>query len=252
MEDVIRMGRPITVEICVGDVASAVSAEAGGADRVELCDNLGAGGTTPSFGAIAETCRRLHIPVHVLIRPREGDFLYSEPELAVMRQDIEIAKSLGAAGVVAGVLSSDGTIDREQLAALVALSRPLSFTFHKAFDQTRDLLESLDWLIALGVDRVLTSGGQPTALRGVETLSRLVDRARERIAIMAGGQLDLDNIEAVIRESRVDEVHLGSAVSQILPNPRTTVPIERSAIRWRGTDRARVTAVVTLVSRPHS
>ena len=160
----------VKVEICVGDVASAIAAEAGGADRIELCDNLAVGGTTPSAGTIAESCRRLSIPVHVLIRPRGGDFIYSEPEIAVMRHDIETAKALGAAGVVLGVLTADGAIDRDQTAALIALARPLSVTFHKAFDQTAEPLEALETLIDLGVERVLTSGGRPTALEGIETL----------------------------------------------------------------------------------
>ena len=137
-----------------------------------------------------------------MIRPREGDFIYSEPELAVMRHDIEVARSLGAAGVVVGVLTLEGTIDREQFAALAALARPLSLTFHKAFDQTRDLLESLDSLIALGVDRVLTSGGRPTALEGVDNLARLVDHAAGRMAVMAGGRLAADNLETIIREAK--------------------------------------------------
>ena len=137
----------VRVEICVGDVASAEAAQAGGAFRVELCEHLAVGGTTPSAGAIALACRRLFIPVHVLIRPRAGDFVYSELELAVMRHDIEVAKSLGAAGIVMGVLTAGGTIDREQTASLAAHARPLSLTFHKAFDQVRDHLEALYTLI---------------------------------------------------------------------------------------------------------
>ena len=124
------------VEICVGDLESALAAEQGGADRVELCDHLSVGGTTPSAGMIAEACRRLTIPVHVLIRPRAGDFVPSPAELATMRFDIEMARTLGAAGVVFGVLRPDATIDRDQTAALIELARPMSVTFHKAFDQT--------------------------------------------------------------------------------------------------------------------
>ena len=154
----------MAVEICVGDVASAIAAEAGGADRVELCDNLVSGGTTPSAGTIAETCRRLSIPVHVLIRPALGDFVYSEPEIAVMRHDIEVAKALGAAGVVLGVLTPEAAIDRD----LTAVPSPWPGRFMSP--STRRLtrlcapLEALDALIALGMERVLTSGGRPTAL----------------------------------------------------------------------------------------
>jgi copper homeostasis protein len=241
------MNRRIKIEICVGDIGSAVVAEAGGADRVELCDNLAAGGTTPSFGTIAEACRLLRIPVHVMIRPREGDFHYSEPELAVMCHDVEVAKSLGAAGVVVGVLTVDSTIDRARLAALTTLARPLSVTFHKAFDQTRDLVESLDTLITLGVDRVLTSGGRPTALEGVDNLARLVDRAAGRMAVMGGGRLDVDNLEAVIREGKVHEIHLGSAVSRAIHRAAMVATGERSEISWRQTDPWRVTSIVNLV-----
>src|SRR5271168_42497 len=152
----------VKVEICVGDVGSALAAQAGGADRVELCDNLAVGGTTPSAGTIAESCRRLSIPVQVLIRPRAGDFVYTESEIAVMRHDIEIAKTLGAAGVVLGALKPECTIDQATTEGLIALARPLRITFHKAFDQTPAPLEALDTLIELGVERVLTSGGRPT------------------------------------------------------------------------------------------
>jgi copper homeostasis protein len=232
------MNGRVTVEICVGDVESAIAAEAGGADRVELCDNLAVGGTTPSAGTIAESCRRLSIPVHVLVRPRAGNFVYSESELAAIRHDIEVAKALGAAGTVLGVLTNEATIDRDQTARLVALARPLRVTFHKAFDQARDLLEALDTLIALDVDRVLTSGGRPTALEGLETLAKLVDRAGDQIAVMAGGRLDVDNLATIIRQSGIREVHLGSAVS------REVYGAEAS---WNQTDPQRVAAVVSLV-----
>ena len=157
---------------------------------IELCDNLSVGGTTPSAGAIAVCCQSLSIPVHVLIRPRAGDFVYSDLEMEVMRHDIQAAKELGAAGVVLGVLKPDATIDGERTAELSALARPLAVTFHKAFDQVRSLPEALDGLIELGVDRVLSSGGRPTALEGVENLAALVARANGRLVVMAGGRLD--------------------------------------------------------------
>ncbi len=169
------LNRRITIEICVGDVESAIAAEVGGADRVELCDNLAVGGTTPSAGTIAEACRWLSIPVHVLIRPRAGDFVYSERELAVMRHDIEAAKALGADGVVLGVLTREGGIARDPVAALIALARPLSVTFHKAIDQASDPLELLDTLMTIGADRVLSSGGRldgPRGCRGAENPGR--------------------------------------------------------------------------------
>jgi copper homeostasis protein len=241
------MNRRVKIEICVGDVGSAIAAQTGGADRVELCDNLAVGGTTPSAGAIAESCRRLSIPVHVLIRPRGGDFIYSEPELAVMRHDIEVAKALGAAGVVFGVLTPDAIIDRDQTAALVALSRPLKVTFHKAFDQTREPREALGTLVALGIERVLTSGGRPTALDGIETLADLVARAGDQITVMAGGRLNIPNLETVIRHSHVSEVHLGSAASRTIESTMPTRSPDGSETSWHGVDPRLVAQVVAMV-----
>jgi copper homeostasis protein len=226
-----------------------MAAAAGGAHRIELCANVAAGGTTPSAGAIAESCRRLTIPVHVLIRPREGDFVYSGPELAVMRHDIEVAKACGAAGVVFGVLTPAAVLDREQTGALLDLARPMSVTFHKAFDRTRDLHEALDTLLSLGVDRVLTSGGQPAALAGVGALANLVARAGTKIVIMAGGRLGTDHLDTVVLGSNAREVHLGSSVTRLIQ----TVPgdAHESALEtpWYQTDDRKVAAVVELVAR---
>jgi copper homeostasis protein len=237
----------ITIEICVGDVESAIAAEVGGADRVELCDNLAVGGTTPSAGTIAEACRWLSIPVHVLIRPRAGDFVYSERELAVMRHDIEAAKALGAAGVVLGVLTPEGGLARDPVTALIGLARPLNVTFHKAIDQASDPLELLDTLMTLGADRVLSSGGRPTALEGVEALRTLVARAGDRIAVMAGGRLDVDHLATVIQGSQVGEVHLGSAVVRTAPGPEPTRAADGSETSWNRVDAQRVAAVVARV-----
>jgi copper homeostasis protein len=241
------MSSKVTVEICVSDVESAIAAEAGGADRVELCDNLSVGGTTPSAGTIAETRRWLSIPVHVLIRPRAGDFVYSERELAVMQHDIEMAKALGVAGVVLGVLTSEASIDRDRTLALIATARPLSVTFHRAIDQTSDPMEALDLLIAMGIDRVLSSGGRPTALEGVETLTKLVDRSDGRIAIMAGGRIDLDHVETIIQQAGIREIHVGSAVSRIVRSPEPSLPCDGSDVAWNRTDAQRVAEIVTKV-----
>jgi copper homeostasis protein len=239
------VGAETTIEICVGDVESAIAAEVGGADRVELCDNLAVGGTTPSAGTIAEACRWLSIPVHVLIRPRAGDFVYSEREQAVMRHDLEAAKALGAAGVVLGFLTGERTVDRDRTAALIAVARPLSVTFHRAIDQTQDLVETLDALLAMGVDRVLTSGGRPSALDGVAMLKTMVDRAGDRIAVMAGGRLSLDNLETVIPGSAVREIHLGSAVTRTVAG---AVPApDGFPTGWDRTDARRVAEIVALV-----
>ena len=196
------------LEACVDSVESALSAQAGGADRVELCDNLLEGGTTPSAGLIALCCRRLRIPVHVLIRPRGGDFVYSDLELDVMQRDVGVAKEHGAAGVVTGALLPDGSIDLQRMRALIAAARPLAVTFHRAFDFTRDPDLALDHLIALGVDRLLTSGQATTAIDGTGILARLVRRAAGRIAIAVGGGVSEDNILAVLEQTGAPEFHV--------------------------------------------
>jgi copper homeostasis protein len=241
---------PITIEICVADVESAIAAEAGGADRIELCDNLAVGGTTPSVGTIAEICRWLSLPVYVLIRPRAGGFVYSERELAVMRRDIEAAKALGAAGVVLGVLDAEGRINRQQTAELVALARPLSVTFHKAIDQARDPLEALDALIAMGVDRILTSGGRPTALEGAGVLRQLVERSAGRSAVMAGGRLAVDHLDEVLRTSGVREIHLGSAACRTMEGTRPGSPGPVVELSWSRTDALLVKAIADRVRGP--
>jgi len=241
------MDRRVLVEICAGDLTSALEAGAGGADRVELCDNLAVGGTTPSAGTIAEACSRLSIPVHVLIRPRGGDFVASEPELAAMRRDLAIARDLGAAGVVLGVLRPDATIDRHQTATLAALARPMSVTFHKAFDQTPDLEASLETLIELGIDRVLTSGGRPSALEGLDTLARLVRQAEGRITVLIGGRLNRHNLPSILDSSQGREIHLGSAVWRNFPASSNAPPRDESKPSRAGVDAARVSAIVNLV-----
>jgi len=200
------MSKDITVEICVDSVESAVAAQNGGADRVELCDNLVEGGTTPSLGAIEIARDSLQIGLSVMIRPRGGDFLYSDIEFETMKRDIAAAKGAGADAVVFGLLDEDGTIDK-RTAELVQLSRPMSVTFHRAFDVSRDPFESLEALISAGVDRILTSGQQPNADKGYELIGKLVEAAGERIVILACGELDEQNIGRVVAKTGAREVH---------------------------------------------
>lgn len=199
-----------TLEVCLQGIDSVLAAEEGGADRIELCEHLAVGGVTPSAGIIAVACQRLSIPVHVLIRPREGDFLYNEAELAVIERDIATARSLGASGVVLGFLRSDGTIDRPQTARMIAIARPMSVTFHKAFDETVDPGQALEDLAALGVDRVLTSGQAPTAREGRAQLAALSGQAAGRVIVMAGGRITEHDLPALV-EAGLDEIHVGSA-----------------------------------------
>ena len=202
---------PNRLEVCVTTAASASAAERGGADRVELCDDLSVGGVTPTPAEARDACRRLTIPVHVLIRPRAGDFVYAPDEFDRMLRQIDAAKSLGASGIVLGLLADDGSVDLARTSALVARSRPLSVTFHKAFDETPDPFDALDALAALGVDRVLTSGQAPTARAGLPLLARLVRHARGRIAVMAGGSLTPADVSPLLAAG-LDELHTGSAV----------------------------------------
>ena len=185
---------------------SATLAAGCGAARVELC-GAGIGGTTPSHALIARTRAAISVPLAVMIRPRTGDFCYDESELAVMHDDIEVARSLGADTIVFGVLDSGNEVDIATLSALVSQARPLPVTFHRAFDATPDPMIALDSLIESGVDRVLTSGCAPTALEGVDTLRRLHERAGSRLAVMAGGGVRAHNVHAVAQGSGVVEVH---------------------------------------------
>lgn len=197
----------ITVEICVDSVESAVAAQEGGADRVELCDNLMEGGTTPSCGAIEVARRLLRIKLHVIVRPRGGDFLYSDIEFEVMKRDIEAAKRLGVDGVVIGILDSAGNIDLARTRELTDLARPMSVTFHRAFDVCRDPFEAVDQLAAIGIDRILTSGQEATAVEGLDLLADLVRHAGDRITIMACGNLNERNLRKVVEATGVKEVH---------------------------------------------
>ena len=201
------------VEICVDSATGALAAERGGADRVELCDNLLEGGTTPSAGSITVARRGLKIGLQVIIRPRGGDFLYNEEEMAVMREDIRVAREAKADGVVIGCLTAEGEIDVERTRELMSLARPMNVTFHRAFDMCQDPRKGLEELIALGVDRVLTSGQEASCIEGIELLAELQRQAKGRIIVMPGGGLTLRNIRKVAELAGVTEVHLSARSS---------------------------------------
>lgn len=204
------MRNKIITEICVDSIESALAAERGGANRIELCDNLIGGGTTPSLGMIKLARKHINIDINIMIRPRSGDFCYSPVEFEVMKKDIEYAKKYGMNGIVAGILNPNGEIDIERMKELIELSKPLKVTFHRAFDMTRDPFKSLDILIELGVERILTSGQQNTAIDGVNLIKDLVDRANEKIIIMPGAGINQDNIKDIIQTTGVNEVHLSA------------------------------------------
>jgi copper homeostasis protein len=200
----------LTFEVCVESAEGAVAAEAGGAHRVELCSDLLEGGLTPSYGTLAVARARLGVPIMAMVRPRGGDFCYSDVEFEVMREDVRAAKGLGASGVVFGLLNPDGTIDRERTAALLALARPLPVTFHRAFDVSRDPFGALDTLIDLGVDRVLTSGQEPSVLEGLDLIAELVERASGRIVVMPGGGITERTMGRIAAASGARELHFAS------------------------------------------
>ena len=185
------------LEVAANSVASAVAAQDGGAGRVELCTALELGGLTPSHGQIALTRDRLRIPLYVLIRPRAGDFLYSDDECATMLRDIEACVALGVDGVVIGMLDADGNVDRHRCAELVSAAKGLGVTFHRAIDVSRDPLQSLEDVIALGCERVLSSGAQPGAPQGADLLREMVLRADGRISVMPGAGVDALNVVAL-------------------------------------------------------
>lgn len=197
----------ITVEICIDSVSSAVAAEKGGADRVELCANLTQGGTTPSSGMMKTVKAAVSIPVHVIIRPRGGDFLYSQEEVAVMLADIRTAGELGISGVVIGALTPEGDIDLSSVADMVKAAKGMSITFHRAFDMCRDPHRGIGQLIEMGIDRILTSGQQPSAEKGIPLLRELNRQYGQKISIMPGAGIRAFNARNLITETGVKEIH---------------------------------------------
>ena len=219
------------LEVCVDSVESAIAAQQGGAGRVELCADLEHGGITPSIGMMKSVREKVSLEVHVMIRPRAGDFCYSEAEFEVMKRDLQEAKKLGVDGLVFGILTSEGAIDSARTMMLLEMARPLAVTFHRAFDETVDLFAALSELTRLGVDRVLTSGGKSSVEAGLQTLASLVRNAGSSIKVLAGGGITLENVADVVGQTGVDEVHVlnsvsttvehGSSDPKIFQSPRT-------------------------------
>ena len=206
------------LEVCIDSVESALAAQEGGAGRVELCADLEHGGTTPSTTMIKSVREQVSLKVHVMIRPRAGDFCYSEAEFELMKRDIREIKEVGVDGLVFGILSSDGTIDTARTSILMEMARPLSVTFHRAFDETVDLFAAISELTRLGVHRVLTSGGKPSVEAGMQTLAGLVRKAGSSIKVIAGGGITVENVASVVELTSVDEIHALSAVSAVVDN----------------------------------
>jgi len=206
------IGRNYYLEICANSVESALAAQEGGASRIELCQQLEVGGVTPSAGQIVLARELLTIGVHVLIRPRAGDFCYSEIEFEEIRKDVEFCRSVGCDGVVIGVLLPDGRVDEDRTRMLVELAGPMTVTFHRAFDRSKEPFEALETIINAGCHRLLTSGQQDNAIEGVGLIKELVEKAGRRLEIMPGSGVTEDNIVEILRISGARSIHSSAKV----------------------------------------
>jgi copper homeostasis protein len=204
---VMPLNSPFKLEICCYSAESALVAQDAGADRIELCADASVGGITPSYAAIELASTKLNIALHIIIRPRGGDFLYSADEFTIMQRDIEICKNLKCDGVVIGILTAEGFVDVGRTRALVQLAKPMSVTFHRAFDMANDAAEALEVVIASGCDRLLTSGHRNSAVEGRDELKQLVTKASGRIVIMPGAGVCSANIVELVHHTGAIEFH---------------------------------------------
>lgn len=200
------------LEVIGFNIESCIDAQEGGANRIELCSSPGEGGTTPSYAFIKSAREKLHIPLYVMIRPRGGDFLYSNEEFETMKQDILVCKQLLCDGIVTGILTTEGKVDIKRNRELIELAYPLQVTFHRAFDRVSNPVESLEKVIELGFERILTSGLRPRGVEGIEMLSQLVKQADGRIIIMPGSGVNSENVISIIEGSGVKEVHTSAGI----------------------------------------
>lgn len=200
----------MTCEVVVYNIVSALRAQEGGADRIELCDNPAEGGTTPSFGMIEQVRQNISMDVYVMLRPRGGDFCYNNYEFHIMKRDLSQCQRLSVDGLVFGILNENGTIDKKRCKELIAKARPLKVTCHRAFDMTRDPFEALEDCIEVGFDRILTSGQRLNAIDGVDLIAELVKKANGRIAIMAGSGVNEGTVEQIVKTTSVNDIHFSA------------------------------------------
>lgn len=194
-------------EKCIGSFLEAIEAQELGAERVELCDNLTEGGTTPSYGTIKTVVEKLNIPTFVIIRPRGGDFYYTPEEIEIMKEDIKVCKNLGVKGVVIGALNRDNTINYEAIQDMITLAKPMSVTFHKAIDELKDPVSEVKKLAKIGVNRILTSGTKETALEGKEILKKMIKEAGDEIIIIVAGKVTKENLDEISTLIPTKEYH---------------------------------------------
>jgi len=242
------VARPL-LEIAADSVASALAAQQGGADRIELCANLSEGGTTPSRGTLLVTRDRVHLPLYVLIRPRAGDFCYDAAELDVMLHDIETCVSAGCDGVVVGALDPTGDVDETTCRAMIARAGSLGVTFHRAFDAARDQMVALNTIGALGCERILTSGGEATALAGADRIAGFVQRAAPPIAIMAGAGVNASNVREVAQRTGAREFHASARAMRTSASRHRNDRLPGLGADWWQTDVAIVRAMVDALPR---
>jgi copper homeostasis protein len=241
------------LEVCANSYESALAAQISGAKRVEFCDNLAEGGTTPSYAQIALAKKNLSIEVWPIIRPRGGDFLYSDIEFELMKEDIKICKSLNCEGIVTGILKDDGTIDKERCAILIELAKPMDVAFHRAFDMSNDMDQALEDLIGLNIKRVLTSGGASSAILGAERLAQLVKKANGRIIIMPGAGINENNIKELIDQTGATQFH--ASAKAFVPskmkfrNTETKMGSIEDEYRYELTSATKVKALVDCINK---
>ena len=234
----------LLLEIAADGIGSALAAQFGGADRVELCADLAGGGVTPSRGIIAAARAGVTLPLHVLIRPRAGDFRYSQAEIRVMQYDIEECARLGCHGVVIGALDAAGDVDLTVCSSLIAAAGSMSITFHRAFDVVRDQPAALEALIGLGCKRVLTSGGHSSASEGATAIAAVVRQSAGRIGVIAGAGVRPENVRQLVAATGVREIHASASAPRISPTSRRSSELQGLDPDWRQTDAEAVRGLV--------